>query len=236
MPAVFLFVAAVNYFALHEAVQSSFRVTKLIDKVVFNRHEASFLDPHRVVESVFAHVVILSENPLPFALVEDRVILEGMLAYRVEERYLKYSEAVGAKHAADFAHRLDVIADVFQHVIAENKVKTVRRKRNFMDIHFDLGEGRFNVRRDILVPMQPLKPGNKACLRGNVQDGHLLLEKWRSFFQVQPDQPVPLQRKAIRTKCIGSWVDPSIRQKSPEAGVANRTVNLTAAVKQPDNL
>lgn len=137
----------------------------------------------------------------------------------MEEGDLQNGHSSGFQNAINFVEGYAVVVDMFQDVVTQYKVESIVFKRHGVDIHLDFCQRRLNIRRYILISVYFFKTWNEAGLGSNMQNGLLSFEKIGPAFEVQPDKPVPLQRKTVGAKSIWTRVETAIRQKGAESAL-----------------
>lgn len=154
----------------------------------------------------------------------------------MKERHLQDSEAARLQHPTDFFHCQDVVSDMFQNVVAEYGIKGVIIEGHCVDIHLHFCQRRLEVSGGVIVPVELFKPRNEARFRCDMQNWLFSLKEGCLFLQVQPDQPVSFKRQTIGAKGIGTRVNPSVREKSPETVCADRACYALAPEKESRQL
>lgn len=134
--------------------------------------------------AVFADVVVLAEDFFALARVGDGGVFEGCVGDGVEEGDLEDCEAVWFEDAVDFTHGLDVVADVFEDVVAEDDVECVLGEWYLVDIHFYFGEGGFDVGGYVFVAVDFFESVYEAGFGGDVEDVKFCFEEVGFFLEV----------------------------------------------------
>jgi hypothetical protein len=88
-------IPSVDDFPFHKAKLLSRFFRHGVDELFFDGMEAGGVDAVGVIMTVFANVIVLAKDPFALARVCNGVVFKRLFADRIEERYLKYSEAVG---------------------------------------------------------------------------------------------------------------------------------------------
>lgn len=182
-----------DYFAPHQPEALPLFRREGVGKVIFRRLQSRSFYAFWIVLAISPHVIVLPKEPLARFSVGKGGVGERFVRHRVKEGHLQDGEAARPEHARDFPECLEVIVHVLQDVVAQHDIEQVIGERHLMNIHFDLGEWRLEIGRNVLVFMDLFEAADEARLRSDVQDRMLLREEGRFLAQEQPDEPVPFE-------------------------------------------
>ena len=132
----------------------------------------------------------------------------------------------------DFGKGLVRIADMFQHVVADDHVVGVAGLVDGGDIEMQVRDGRIEVGGGIVEVFQSTETLQERLLRREMQDLQRCSEEIRLLFQVEPQQTMPFERQALGAQTVIHRLAVAIGQKLTEMTAANGAFHLVAEIKR----
>jgi hypothetical protein len=104
-----------------------------------------------------------------------------------------------------------------------------------MNIHFNLGQWRLNISRNVVQIFYRLETVYETMFWRHMKHFQRIFKKISFLLQIEPHQAVPLQRQAMRAEGIAAGIGTAIRHKPAELAMTYRTFNTIAFVEHSYN-
>ena len=184
------------------------------------------------VKAELAYMVVLPEETLTFLGVGDTRVLEGV-DIRVD-RHQKNGPATGFQNSLNLRKGLVRVADMLQHMVADDHVVSVARLVDGRHVEMEVGNGRIEVGGGVVEVLQGAETLQERLFGREMQDLQRRGEEVRLLLQVEPQQTVPFKRQALGAHSIVGRRAIPVGQELAEVAAADGAFHLVAPIERPD--
>jgi len=171
-------------------------------------------------------VVGLAEDPVALARRGHRRVFQRRRPAAVDRAH-QDRPAARLEHAVDLGQRPAVVADVLEHVVADQPIEVLGLEGEVEQVELDVGERRVEVAAQVTQPLDPLQAPQQRVLGGDVEHRARPGEEVGLALEEEPEHAVALERAAAGAFGVSTA---AVRQEARERGLAAGALDRVAAV------